>query len=605
MNKKSQSGIALVALLGAIALGVSYFLYDRLNASPSSVALARSAHDAAVLSSAKAALVGQVALNTAGATEVNPGRLPCPEALADAGTANEGLPAMASVGNPFGVCAAGAVGRLPWKLLGLEKPVDSSGEPLWYAVGPGWVQPAAGATLVINSDTPAAGGLNLSGTDALAILFAPSVALPGQARTAVDGAAALQVANYLDGENSAPLDLVFVAQAAGAAFNDRALALTRAELLPHIEAAVADRFERQVAPGIRNAYSTAPWTATPTLPFAVPFGDPSAAPANRFKGAAGTTRGLLPATYASAGACAPVPCTPAACDPLADPRCDPAFLAFQPAAVTVTSTGGATYQEHSCSAAGTPQVLTCAIRASTSLPSFANWMAFDMTVRISNAAMGLRAVNGTVVVGGVDTGTVNAPFGYTVNSAVLNADAAGSATIAISSRFASGSGSILAALGSLTCTIFFIPLCYEYTISVPVALLSDHPVVDPANASTNWFFRNRWHELTHYAVAPSVAPSQAAPRGCTTLPSASTPCLQASYLSSPSAGEGSLRGVVLFAGRSLATAARPGGQVRPSGDPLDWFEDLNAGAQSPYATRAPDLAPQRAFNDRVVVLDHN
>ncbi len=602
MNRRSQNGIALVALLGALALGASYFLYDRLNASPSAVALARSKHDAAILSRAKAALVGQVALNTAGATEVNPGRLPCPEALADAGTANEGLPAMASAGNPFGVCAAGAVGRLPWKLLGLEKPLDSSGEPLWYAVGPGWVQAAAGATLVINSDSPAAGGLSLSGTDAVAILFAPGTALPGQARTAVNGAAALQVANYLDGGNSAPLDLVFVAQAAGAAFNDRALALTREELLPAIEAAVADRFERQVAPGMRTAYSGAPWTATPTLPFAVPFADPSVAPANRFRGAAGTARGLLPATYATAGACSPAPCTPAPCD-AADPRCDASFLAFQPAAVTVTRTGGALYQEHSCSVAGTPQVLTCEIRGSTSLFSFANWMAFNMTVRISNAAMGFRAVNGTVVVGGVDTGAVNAPYGYTVNSAVLNTD--GSATIAISSRFAGGSGSVLAALGSLTCTIFFIPLCYEYTISIPVALLSDHPVVDPANASTNWFFRNRWHELAHYAVAPSVAPSQAAPRGCTTLPSASTPCLQASYLASPSAGEGSLRGIVLFAGRSLSTAARPAGQVRPSGDPLDWFEDLNAGAASPYATRAPDLAPQRAFNDRVVVLDHN
>lgn len=602
MGARRQRGIALVALLAAIALGASYYLYAGLNAEPSRQGLARSAHDAEVLARAKAALIGQVTGNTASADEINPGRLPCPEALADAGTANEGLPSGATGTNPFGVCGPGAIGRLPWKALGVDKLLDSSGEPLWYAVGAQWVQPSAGATLVINSETPVAGGLSRSGTDAVAIVFAPGAALPGQNRSAVNGSSPPQVANYLEGENATPGDAVFAAQSPGPAFNDRSLLLTRAELLPHIEAAVADRFERQLAPGIRSAYSTAPWAAQPTLPFAVPFGDPSVSPTSRFRGDASTTRGLLPVTYSTSGACSPAPCTPAPCSAM-DPRCDFAFLAWQPAAVTVTGTGGATYREHTCTASGSPQVLTCRIRASTSLLGFANWMRLSVTVRASNVGMGLRALNGGVQVGGISASMVNAPVGYTIDSATLNTD--GSASVTLSTGFDSGSGSILAVLGSLTCTIFFIPLCYEYTMSVPMALFSDHPVVDPSNATTSWFFRNRWHETAHYAVAPTVAPSQAAPRGCNTLPAATRPCLQAAFLPSTAIDDGALRGLVLFAGQPLATAARPAGQVRPSADPLDWFEDANTAAQSPYAARAPGLMAQRNFNDRVVVLDSN
>lgn len=593
----AQTGVVLVAMLAALALGASWFLYAGLNRGAGENAIRQANHDGEVLARAKRALIGAIATNTASGAEPNPGRLPCPEALADAGTANEGLPANATAGNPFGTCGPVAVGRLPWKALGIEKLVDSSSEPLWYAVAAGWVPAGAGTLLVINSETPALGGLTLSGTDAVAILFAPGAALPGQARAPVNGAVAPQVAAYLDGENAAPLDATFASGAAGATFNDRAMALTRAELLPHVEAAVADRFERQLGGGIRDAYSTAPWTSTPTLPFAAAFGDPTAA--NAFRGVAGTTRGLLPVTYSTAGACSPTPCTPAACDALADPRCDPSFVTWVPGATTVTSTGGATYQEHSCSVAGSPPTLTCTIRASTTLLSFATWMRFNISVRAANVAMALRRVNGTVVVGGIDTALsgVNPPFGYTVGATQLQSD--GAATLVLSARFAAGSGTVLAVLGSLTCNVFGIPLCYEYTISVPIALLSDHAAVDPSVATTGWFYRNRWHELAHYALAPGVAPSQAAPRSCNTLPAATNGCLQASFLSSATIDPGALRGLVVFAGQPL------GGQARPSANPGDWFEDANVAVQSPYAARAPGLVAHRTFNDRVVVLDHN
>jgi len=211
--------------------------------------------------------------------------------------------------------------------------------------------------------------------------------------------------------------------------------------------------------------------------------------------------------------------------------------------------------------------------------------------------MALRQLNGTVPISGVDTATVNAPYGYTINSASLNPD--GSATIQLSSRFASGSGSILAVLGSLTCTILFIPLCYEYNLSIPIAMLSDHAAVDPSNASTNWFYRNRWHEQAHYAIATGVAPSKVAPRSCTTGGAGATACLTADYLPTTAYAGNSVRGLVMFAGQPLA------GQARPSANPADWFEDANAAAASPYVARAPALFAPRSFNDRIVVVDHN
>jgi len=581
-TRHQQRGIALVAILAIIVLGASYWIYTALNANTAIASVERSKRDSDVLQQAKAALIGQIAQQAASSTEPNPGRLPCPEKTTDAGTANEGLPANASSGNPFGYCgAAGAVvvGRLPWKALGLDKLQDSATEPLWYAVAPSWVIQTATGNTTINSDNPVLGGLtSTTGEDAIAVLFAPGQALPGQSRQPINGVTAPLAQNYLDSPNST-LGVLnqFAKTGAADTFNDHVITITRAELMPEIEAAVADRIARQIAPQIKNAYSVAPWTATPTLPFAADFANPSTA---TYKGTAGKTQGLLPLTFStSAGA---------ACN-VADPRCDPTFVAWNAGATTFNRTGGASYSSHSCTVSGTPSVLTCTIHATT-LPILGPFtMNFDMTVRANNVGNALRQVDSTVAMTGANA--------YTINSVTMNADA--SATVDFSSSFPASGGLLVFLLGGLPCPLGL--ACYDFTIQIPIGLFADHPVLDANDATYGWFTRNNWHQLSYYALAGGIAPSQPSPRSCTT----GTNCLTASYLPATTGyTQDSVRGLILMAGRSLA-------QTRPAGTPDQYFEGANATttAASPsttnYTARAPALVFNRTFNDRVVVIDHN
>jgi hypothetical protein len=558
-----------MALLAIIMLGATYIIYAALNATTASAAVERAKRDSDVLQQAKAALIGQIALQAAASTEPNPGRLPCPEKLSDANTANEGLPENAlATGHPFGYCGNGAtvvIGRLPWKALGVDKLQDSFSEALWYAVAPVWVPKDNTTNLVINSDNPAVGGLTVSGEDVMAVIFAPGQALAGQARTAGTPAAA----NYLDLENSTPLDGIFAKTGPSDTFNDHVITISRAELMPEIEAAVADRFARQIAPAMQAAYSTPPWTATPTLPFAATFANPSTA---TYKGT-GVTQGLLPVSYSTTAG--------AVCN-IADPRCDPAFVSWNTGATTFTRTAGASYASHTCSVAGTPAVMTCTIHATT-LPLLGPFfMNFNMTVRANNVGNALRAIDSTVTMTGAGA--------YTINSATMNAD--GSATVAFSSSFPTGGGLLVFLLGGVACPLGL--ACYDFTIQIPIGLFADHPILNATNASYNWFFRNNWHQVAYYAIAPGVAPSTPAPRSCTS----GTNCLTANHLSATYAAN-SLKGLIVLAGRQLST------QTRPSATLTDYLEDSNATGTTTFAARAPTLAINRTFNDRVVVIDHN
>jgi hypothetical protein len=574
ITMRRQRGVALVALLAIIAMGAMYFIYAALNANTASAAVERSKRDSQILQQAKAALIGQIALQAANSAEPNPGRLPCPESLADAGKVNEGLPANATVGNPFGYCGAGGtvVGRLPWKALGLEKLQDTATEPLWYAVAPSWTIQAVAGNTTINSDTPALGGLtSTTGEDAIAVIFAPGQALPGQARLPVDATSApLAAANYLDMQNAA-LGGVFANTGPADTFNDHVITLSRAELMPEIEAAVADRFARQIAPGIQTAYSTAPWTVTPTLPFAGAFADPSTA---TYKGT-NATQGLLPVTYSSTSG--------AVCN-VADPRCDPTFVAWNTGATTFTRTGGANYQSHTCSASGTPSIMTCTIHAWTLPLIGVTSMTFNMTVRATNVGNALRQIDPAVVMTGAGA--------FTVNSATMNTDA--SATVAFSSSFPAANATLVTLLGGVSCALLGL-LCYDYTIDVPIRLLADHAILNAGDATYNWFFRNSWQQFSYYTLAAGVAPSQPAARGCTT----GTDCLTANYLSDTSYAGNSVRGLVIMAGRQL------GVQTRPNATLSNYLEDVNATASGTYVARSPTLASNRAFNDRIVVIDHN
>ena len=92
--RRLQHGAALLVLLAVLVLGASWFLVSRLDALSAGIFTASNRnHNALVLSQAKQALIGYVAMNAAQSGENNPGRFPCPEGAPLVGTSAEGISA--------------------------------------------------------------------------------------------------------------------------------------------------------------------------------------------------------------------------------------------------------------------------------------------------------------------------------------------------------------------------------------------------------------------------------------------------------------------------------------------------------------------------------
>jgi hypothetical protein len=270
---------------------------------------AHTAHNARLLADAKAALVAWVAANALEAAEANPGRLPCPQAWGDVGSANEGR-AAASCAKP--------IGWLPWRTLGLPVVLDASGRQLWYVVSPGWHLPSGGATLKINSNSP--GQLTLD-RPAVALLIAaggPLNSAPNAAQLAASCVARAQSAaltvppnprDYLECYSGYAFRSGVADNAANPVFNDQVVAISAADLLPALEAAIAKRIERDVVPRLKGVYATAAWGLSavhPVFAFAAPFGNPGT---SNFQGVAGTLQGLLP--FNETQGCSGARCLPA------------------------------------------------------------------------------------------------------------------------------------------------------------------------------------------------------------------------------------------------------------------------------------------------------
>lgn len=551
---RPQRGIALLVMLVIVTLGMSWFAVTRLAARSNFVAASR-AGNAEALQRAKQALIGWVARTAAQAGENNPGRLPCPEAAGYAGDpSQEGIAA--------GSCTLPKTGRLPWRTLGLDKPRDAAGEPLWYVVSPGWA--FTSGTLTINSNTQ--GQLTVDGRPnaAVALLIAPGPAMIVQA--APGCAARIQTRNapspsmnardYIECSNSATAD--FSSTGPAASFNDQVLTVTAADLLPAIEAAIAHRIEREVVPQLKSVYAGAEWGLTgsnPVFPFAAPFADPQT---SSFQGAVGLFQGLLPFT-ATQG-----------CSPPTDPRCGATFVNWNTAvAPTLVQTGGAgTFLPGG----------TCTLNTTTvqCIGEYAGAVQLRMSAVASNVAMALRRLDPaqTSVKYGVGNCTTPSPG---TASGTFASD--GSAAISISDSLPD----------------LLVPVS-RYCITANIAVLADHALLDPNDAITGWFVRNKWYQLAYYALSANHAASGTPPRSCTASP---LTCLSVANVT-PADRQ---RAILVLAGRILP------GQTRPSGSVTDFLEFGNAASPAAFERQPVSvaIAPalKKPFNDRIIVVDAN
>jgi len=545
--RSAQWGAALVALMAIVLLAVSWFLVSRLGSANNFTAATR-ARNATILNRAKLALTGYVARQAVLAAESNPGRLPCPEARGYVGTANEGIAA--------GSCALPALGHLPWRTLGLDGGLDASGEPLWYAVSPGWALPRTTAQLTINSNSR--GRLALDGREdaAVALIIAPGPALQVSAaagcapRTQSRGTSPPDARDYLECDNATqPADASFASAGPLGSFNDQVLPVTAADLLPGIEAAIKVRIERDIVPPLKDVYAGPDWglpAGRAVFPYAAPFADPGA---SDFRGTAGNVQGLMPFS-ASRG-----------CDPRGDPRCIPSLTAWSIRHGPSVSQAGGT---------GGLRTAQCGIADDFSVwcrGTYVGAPRLRLTATQRNVALALRKIDPERAIV-----YYHSPTGW----------------VPVASRV---SGSLAADASARIEVVGDLPdLGHEadYYMTVAQEVLADHPLLDPDHPSSGWFVRNEWYRLVYYAFAPQFAPGGAGRCGT----AAPLSCLHVANLE-PADKQ---RAILVLAGRSLKGAARPNGELA---DFLDSEENRDADLRFEQRTAGA------TFNDRVIVLDAN
>jgi hypothetical protein len=391
---------------------------------------------------------------------------------------------------------------------------------------------------------------------------APGCAARVQSRSALPP----NVRDYLECENAtSPADASFVSQGPAGSFNDQVVRVTAADVLPAIEAAIAQRIEREIVPLLKGVYAGPAWgtsTTNPLFPFAVPFSDPAT---SSYQGAAGTFGGLLPFTFSQS------------CNPATDPRCSTTFVQWS------TGAGYAplvTLAGVSDPAAGCPVVAGSTIQCTGTYTAAAASVQLRLAATATGVAMALKQFDPTKVA--VRVREASSPVWQTVS-------------VALSGQFNSVDGS---ATVSMAATAGAVPLAsYVFEIMADIGALADHSLLDASTAaSTGWFVRNQWHRLTYYAIAPSLAASGTPPRACTETPPT---CLDVANV----VPAGKQRSILILAGRALA------GQNRPSSNVVDFLEFGNAASPAALERQPVSnaIAPalKKPFNDRIIVLDAN
>lgn len=576
-RRNAQRGAALIVLAVIMVVGTTGILLGALNVASNNADIARRADSARVLDEAKQALLGFLASQAA--TDSNPGRLPCPEASAYFGTTNAGLSQddyQVNSANPVGgYCGSGTVvGRLPWRTLGMSKPLDGYGEPLWYVISPGFAMPSYGGSLSINSDTAAGLTVNGVSASAVALIIAPGAAMTVQSatgctarvqtRTSETAASptAPDLRDYLECENAtSPADASFVTTGASTSFNDQVVSVTQAELFDAVEPVVAKRIETEIAPVLKTIYLGPDWSlsaipplpATPTdyiYPYAVTFADPTT---SLFQGSSGVREGLLP-MYAEGGA--------------------GTFVYWyngsttrRPTVVEVPSDGGNISGTPSCTAT-TNTTVSCTI-------TYKNNPRIMISARARNVARSMRQLNSAAVplypAAGYWADTVNPNL--TVTAAFDTSTTNGRAWVYV------------------TANLPYSASWTTKTVTFPIGILADHPLTDPTNATTGWFVQNKWHQLVYYAFAPNYAANQS-PHLCVT----SSSCLTVNNVTPT----GHQRALLILTGRTLSFQARSTAAQRANR--TNYLEDSeNRDLDQVFVKNTNS----KTYNDRVIVIDSN
>ena len=566
--RRQRGGVAILLLLAVLALGGSYYLISNLNAMSAQRRAADQTQNGDVLKRAKLALIGYVAMDANQSGEDDPGALPCPEAPGYFGSpTQEGIAA--------GTCTLPSVGRFPWRTIGTDKLLDSSGEPLWYVVSPGWAKPNSTTNTDINSNTVGQltvdGVAGSDGDTVVALIIAPGPAINVIASAGCTAWPQTRPAsgtpdwrNYLECENATtPADSNFVTTGASGSFNDQVIRVTKADIMPAIEGSIADRIEREIAPVLKTLYSGTKWNASSTqttFPFAAPFADPTT---SNFQGAAATTQGLLPFSYSPA------------CSPAGDARCTSStYHTWGTSTVTKTGGAGSLWGGPTCTPdPGPPANVVCT----------GYYQSSSLTARfddpLGNMGKALRTFTQSDHTARVWTILYD---GWSWDSWV---EVTGSTSL--SRQFNSD--------GSLSFRVNNIPLRWSwstnygyYYIYAQRPVPADHSLLNASSTgpgATGWFVRNEWYRLAYYTLAPSYAPGGSL--ACTT----GSNCLNVTNLTPA----GAQRAMLILAGRAVGT------QTRPNSALLNYLDGTNA--TNNYVKQAVSSASQ--FNDRFVVVDCN
>ena len=563
-SRRRQGGAALIAFALVLVLSTSWMLVSSLNKASSERTATARTQSGAVLKQAKDALIGYVVVQaattvTSALSYRHPGRFPCPEAAANAGGASEGIAATS--------CTLPAIGRLPWRTLGIDKLTDGAGEPLWYVLSSGWSGAVSGDK--INSNTQGQLTLDGAANAAIALIIAPGAALDVQpnasqmaagctGRTQRRDSTFATAPNFLDYLEcmtaSAPGTFVtsIVNNESGTVFNDQVIAVRTADAMPAIEGVVAARIQSDIVSAIKNVYTSTTWGATvsstnPIFPFAAPFANPGT---SALKGQTATYQGLLPFTRAQNG-----------CVPGTESRCATNFVTWFTSgpAPTITGTSG-TVSNTSCSATST--LVTCLARTRRNVT-------LTITAKARNVGNALRFIDSAAITSSTSPNPASNSVNISSVAAPMNTDASVSVTINIT----------ITASNTNT----------NRTFLIPIGLFSDHAVLNPSDGTYGWFTDNDWHMLTYYAISSKHAPSGSTPRSCSSV--SSVTCLSVTNLTPAN----KQRAILILAGRGLNNTARPNGTL------TDYLEGENNNGDSTFI-KSP---VSRSFNDRVIVIDAN